>query len=129
MYRNAPVSEEPIAATLRAWTHRSRRTVAPLLTSTLRDCGCWTRERAGNAARFHVLFEIHLHAVDELYWRLIECGLEFDRKGHCELALLCTLGRHSASEPSLRRAVALRLELTFADELGAATSSRKPLYA
>ena len=127
--RKLPGSEGPVAAILRAWTHQSRAVTTPLLATTLRDCGCWTRERAGTAAALHVLFEIPLHMVDELYAGLVECGLEFDRKARCELSMLCTLGRHSQREISLRKIIALRLAVTFADELEPVTLRQSPAYA
>lgn len=117
LYRRVPVVEVPIAAILRAQTYDARAEMTPRLREALDDCGCWTRSRSGSATGLVLLFELSLRSMAELYLALIECGLEFDRKGHCELSMLCTLGRHSAEAESLRRNVTLRLELTFLDEL------------
>ena len=108
---------EAAQATLRALTYRPRPVIVPLLTESLEDCGCWVRERSGGANNLVLRFEISLYAVVELYSCLIECGLEFDRCGHRELALLCTLRRHAIVPDALRRMLNVRLELTFADEL------------
>ncbi|MGI4829388.1 MAG: hypothetical protein ACRYFU_14520 [Janthinobacterium lividum] len=112
------VPEEENVATLRSVTYRPRGVVVPLLSEAFEDCGCWTRERSGTATSLHLRFEVPLHAVTELYSSLVECGLEFDRHGHAELVLLCTLRRHAIVPSALRRLLLVRLELTFADELG-----------
>ena len=120
---SSPASDDVAVATLRAVTYRSRAILVPLVTEAFQECGCWTRERSGTAASLHLRFEMPLHAVSELYSRVIECGLEFDRRGHCELALLCTLRRHAIVPQALRRTLDVRLEITFADELEPATLS------
>ncbi len=128
-FRQVPVAEEPIAATLRALTHGSRAATTCLLTEALSDCGCWTRERSGSATGLALLFELPLRSVAELYLSLIESGLVFDRKGHCELSLLCTLSRHSFQSDALRHSVTLRLELTFVDELQPESLCMTPAHA
>ena len=116
IYRQVPVAEEPTAATLRASTRMARETLTPALSQALSESGCWTRERSGNAAGLVLMLELSLCCIAELYVRLMACGLEFDRKGRQELAMLCTLGRHAQTDENLRRYVMLRLELTFTDE-------------
>ena len=129
IFRKQPVSEETTTATLRALTHQSRTTLAPLLMSTLSKCGCWTRERSGNATGLILLLDLPLHCAAELYLRLIECGLEFDRNGHHELSLLCTLARHLMQPVEVSRSITLRLELTFVDELEPAVHRIIPVMA
>ena len=113
----SPGPEEVAAASLRALTFQPRALVLPLLAEALEDCGCWVRERSGHATGLSLCLEVTLYAVAELYSSLIECGLEFDRRGHGELALLCTLRRHAILPDALRRTFSIRLEVTFADEL------------
>ena len=129
IFRKVPVSEEPTTATLRALTRRPRTLMTPLLISTLNECGCWTRERSGNASGLVLLLELALRSIDELYLRLIECSLEFDRKGHCELSLMCTLARHMTHDDGGNRSIILRLELTFFDELEPAVHRITPVVA
>ena len=115
-----PVSdEEHTVATFRAVSHQRRSRVVPQLTQTLQDCGCWVRERKGSGCGLALTFELSLREIVELYPGLMECGLEFDRRGHCELAMLCTISKHSLAHEALRRYLLLRLEITFADELEA----------
>ncbi len=121
--------DESPTVNLRALSHHSRFAVSPLLTEALQDCGCWTLERSGDASGLCLVFELPLREMSELYPSLIECGLEFDRKGHCELSLLCTLGRHALEREGLRRNVTLRLELTFLDEVEPSLLSASPLHA
>ena len=129
IFQKVPITEEPIAATLRALTHCSRAAMLPLLTEALSDCDCWTRSRSGSVTGMVLVFELPLRTVTELYLSLIECGLVFDRKGHCELHLLCTLGRHAFESEFLRRSVTLRLELTFVDELEPVSLRMQPVCA
>ena len=117
VFRNPPSHLEPPAVTLRAQSHLPRTSVVPLLSQALEDCGCWVQERSGDAAGLYLVFELSLREMDELYPSLVACGLTFDRKGHGELSLLCTLGRHALERGALRRNVTLRLELTFLKEL------------
>lgn len=124
-----PTGEQTPTVTLRALSHHTRAVVSPLLTEALQDCGCWTLERSGDACGLYLLFELPLREMAELYPSLMECGLTFDRKGHGELALLCTLGRHALERKGLRRNVTLRLELTFLDELEATVLKVHPVYA
>lgn len=112
-----PIPEDENVVTLRSVTSRPRSVLVSLLGEAFEDCGCWTRERSGTATSLTLRFEVPLHAVAELYSSLIRCGLEFDRQGHAELVLLCTLRRHAIVPQALRRLLLVRLELTFADEL------------
>ncbi len=116
-------------ATLRALSYDSRAAVDPLLTQALKDCDCWTLERSGDAVRLCLVFELAVRQMIDLYPSLIGCGLEFDRKGHEDLALLCTLGKHVLEQDGLRRHVTLRLELTFVEELEAGLFSVPPRHA
>lgn len=109
--------EDRTVATLRAVSEASRLRVAPLLTEALSDCGCWIRERTGSGSGLALTFELPLREIAELYSSLLECGLGFDRKGHCELAMLCTLSRHAPMHEEMRRHLCLRLEVTFAEEV------------
>ena len=129
IFRKLPVSDEPATATLRALTRQPRTHTAPLLLSTLSQCGCWTRDRSGSATGLVLLLELPLRSTPELYLRLIERGLEFDRQGHRELSLICTLARHMGQEAGANRMVALRLELTFFDELQPAVHRIAPVLA
>lgn len=126
---DAFVDEELPLATLRAVSCHTRCHVSPLLTEALEDCGCWTKQRCGDASGLYTVFEVPLREVAELYPSLLECGLEFDRRAHCELALLCTVGQYALERESMRRNVTLRLELTFLDELDPALRSRSPHQA
>ena len=116
-------------ATLRAVSHNPRSRVGPLLTEALQDCGCWVRERKGSESGLALTFELALRGIAELYPSLMECGLEFDRRAHCELAMLCTLSKHSLVHDGLRKHLSLRLEVTFADELEPGTPCSMPLHA
>ena len=118
--------EEEVMTTLRAVSYQGRSRVGPLLTEALQDCGCWIRERKGSGSGLALSFELPLREIAELYPSLMECGLEFDRRGHCELAMLCTLSKHSPAHEGLRKHLSLRLEVTFADELEAALMYSAP---
>ena len=120
---------DPIVATLRALSRREHRRLSPLLNEVFADCGCWVRERSGTASGLSFVFELRLREMGELYPSLLECGLEFDRKGHAELALLCTLGRYPLEGKGFSKTVTLRLELLFEDEGTASFHVSKPMYA
>ena len=109
------VEDLPLA-TLRAVSLQPRSRTNPLLTEALEDCGCWTAEWCEDAAGLQTVFEGPLREIAELYPSLMECGLEFDRRAHCELALLCTVGQYALEFEGMLRNVTLRLELTFLDE-------------
>ena len=111
------LQEDGFTATLRAVSQGDRAKVSQLLGEALVDCGCWIRHRAGTASGLILVFEAPLRVMSELYPSLLESGLEFDRRGRCELEMLCTLGRYALEREGLSRVVVLRLETTFADEL------------
>lgn len=112
-----PASEPELSATLRAVTYQSRAMVVPLLAEALEDCGCWPRSRSGGVSYLCLRLELPLRAVADLYPSLIECGLELDRSGHRDLAMLCTLHRHAQAPEVLLRTLHLRLDVSFADEM------------
>lgn len=122
-FSNSPPStpcrlqEDGFTATLRAVSYGDRAKVSQLLGEALADCGSWIRHRAGTASSLILVFEAPLRQTSELYPSLLESGLEFDRRGRCELEMLCTLGRYAWEREGLSRVVILRLEVTFADEL------------
>ena len=111
------LQDEGFTATLRAISFGDRAQVSRWLGEALNDCGCWIQHRAGSASGLVLVFEAPVREMPELYPSLMESSLEFDRKGRCELEMLCTLGRYALEREGLSRVVILRLEVTFADEL------------
>ena len=106
-----------LAVTLRSTTYGDRAQVSRLLAEALEDSGCWVQHRAGSASGLILIFEAPLRELPELYPSLLESSLQFDRRGRCELEMLCTLGRYALEREGLSRVVLLRLEVAFADEL------------
>ena len=121
--------DEAFTAMLRAVSHQDRAQVTHLLGETLLDCGCWIQHRAGSASGLILAFEAPLRGMSELYPGLLECGLDFDRRGRCELEMLCTLGRYALEREGLSRLINLRLDLTFADELSPGLRSTLAMHA
>lgn len=128
-HQYVPQPEQPVAATLRALSPENQSVVAPLLAQALEDCGGCVRERSGSAWGLFLTFEVPLRMMSELYGSLMECGLEFDRRGQCELTLLCTLARHAPEPEALRRSICLRLDLTFGEEFDSVSRPAPPVFA
>lgn len=123
------LQEEGFTTTIRAVSHEARSRVGQLLGEALGDCGCWIRHRAGTASGLILIFEAPLRQMSELYPSLLESSLELDRRGRCELEMLCTLGRYALEREGLSRVVILRLEVTFADELHPSLHSTLTMHA
>ena len=114
---SAAMPEQSVVSKLRALSAYPRLRLVPMLNRTLQECACWTRNRCGGPCSLLLELEVGLRTVTELYVSLVECGLEFDRRSHRELAMLCTLEQHTHGT-GRRKMLDLQLELIFEDELG-----------
>jgi hypothetical protein len=103
---------------LRGYTYDDRRIILPALIQAFSTCGGWMLDRQTlPTGRMEFWFEVQLEAAVDLYSALISAGLELTRPGHIDLTALCTLSRHQAALHSAGRAVSVRIEISFLDEI------------
>jgi hypothetical protein len=116
-------SPNPAAGTapdlaVRGYSYEDRKAMLPALAAALAASGCWLHDRkAVSAEQMNYHFELPLHAAEELYSGLVECGLELTRDSHQELLGLCTLGRHHRRQQQPGRVIGVRLEVNFLVEV------------
>ncbi len=106
------------ALDIQGFSYEQRPGLLGELAAVFSTCGGWVLERR-NLSPTNVEFrvEIQLRAVLDLYAALIATGLELTRSGHEALTGLCTRRRHAVLTAELGQVVALRLEITFLDEV------------
>jgi hypothetical protein len=103
---------------IQAFTYEQRHGLLPLLTAAFSNCGGWILERR-TLSPSHMEFrvELQLRAVLDLYAAIIATGVELTRSGHETLTELCTRRKHLRVTADLGQIVAIRLEITFLDDV------------
>ncbi len=103
---------------IQAFTYEQRHGLLPLLTAAFSNCGGWILERR-TLSPSHMEFrvELQLRAVLDLYAAIIATGVELTRSGHETLTELCTRRKHLHVTADLGQIVAIRLEITFLDDV------------
>jgi hypothetical protein len=103
---------------IQAFTYEPSYGLLPDLTAALSNCGGWVLDRktlSPTNMEFHV--EIQLRAVLDLYAAILATGVELTRSGHETLTELCTRRKHLRITAELGQIVALRLEISFLDDI------------
>ncbi len=113
---------------LQSYSYEQRLAVMSALTEQLARCGCWMLERKPlSLTQMEFRFELQLRGVVELYAALLSAGLELTRGSHHDITGLCmlhkhrSLAKHAALPGTLSSVVTVRLEITFLDEISAAS--------
>jgi hypothetical protein len=103
---------------IQGFTYEDRQSLLRVLTSALGACGGWVVERkAISATNMEFRLEIQLRAVLDLYASIIATGVELTRSGHEALTELCTRRKHMRMTAELGQAVAIRLEISFLEDV------------
>ncbi len=103
---------------IQGFSYEERRGLLPALASGFADCGGWVLEckpLSPTAMEFRI--EIQLRAALDLYASIVSSGLELTRSGHLGLTELCTCRKNLASAADLGQVVAIRLEISFLEDL------------
>jgi hypothetical protein len=103
---------------IQGFTYEQRNHLLPDLASAFSNCGGWVIDRkalSANNMEFRV--ELQLRAALDLYAAIIGAGLELTRSGHESFTELCTRRKHLRVTAELGQTVAIRVEITFLDEL------------
>lgn len=103
---------------IQTFSYDDRSDVLPSLTLSFADCGGWVIDRrnlSANLVEFRI--ELQLRSILELYASLISSGLELTRSAHLSLTDLCTCRRNAYASSQLGQVVALRLEITFLEDV------------
>lgn len=103
---------------IQAFTYEQRSGVLPDLTAAFSDCGGWLLARKTlSPTNMEFRVEIQLRAIVDFYAAIVSSGVELTRSGHETLTELCTRRRHRRLAAELGQIVALRLEITFLDDV------------
>jgi hypothetical protein len=103
---------------IQAFTYEQRHGLLPDLTDAFANCGGWLLERKTlSATNMEFRVEIQLGAILDLYAAIIATGVELTRSGHKALTDLCTRRNHLRSNAEIGQIIAIRLEVTFLDDL------------
>lgn len=103
---------------IQAFTYEDRHGMLPALTAALGRCGGWILDRRTvSPTQLEFRVEIQLRAVLDLYGALVEQGVELTRAGHEGLTDLCARRKHVRHSAELGQVVAVRLELSFLDDV------------
>jgi hypothetical protein len=103
---------------IQAFTYEQRHGLLPSLTAAFTNSGGWILDRKTlSATNVEFRVEIQLRAVLDLYAAILSTGVELTRSGHETLTELCTRRNHRRITADLGQTVALRLELTFLDDI------------
>jgi hypothetical protein len=103
---------------IQAFSYQDRHDLLPALTTTLNQCGGWVLDRRTlSPTQLEFRIEIQLRVALELYAALVAHGVEFTRTGHESLTSLCAHHKRIRHTAELGQVVALRLELTFLDDV------------
>jgi hypothetical protein len=103
---------------IQAFTYEQRHGVLPELTAAFGNCGGWMLGRKTiSPTNMEFRIEIQLRAILDLYAAIIATGVELTRAGHESLTELCTRRKHLRLTADLGQIVAIRLEITFLDDV------------
>jgi hypothetical protein len=103
---------------IQAFTYEQRHGLLPSLIAAFTNCGGWILDRKTlSATNIEFRIEIQLRAVLDLYAAILSAGVELTRSGHETLTELCTRRKHLRITADLGQTVAIRLELTFLDDI------------
>ena len=103
---------------IQGFTYEERHGLLPELTTAFSNCGGWLLERKTlSPTNMEFRVEIQLLAVLDLYAAIIATGVELTRAGHEALTELCTRRQHLRLPADLGQIVAIRLEISFLDDI------------
>ena len=103
---------------IQGFTYEERHGLLPELTTAFSNCGGWVLERKTlSPTNMEFRIEIQLLAVLDLYAAIIATGVELTRAGHEALTELCTRRQHLRLAAELGQIVAIRLEISFLDDI------------
>lgn len=115
--RTSSSSHGGLSLDVRCTSYQERRETLPNLLDAVSHCGGWVLDRqALPCGRIEFWFEFPLRAAIELYGSVIASGLEPNRVGHRDIAMLCTLLKNMQPGAARGRLVTLRLEIAFLDQ-------------
>ena len=103
---------------IHGFTYEQRHGLLPTLTTAFSNCGGWMLERKTlSSSNMEFRIEIQLRAALDLYAAFAAHGVELTRAGHEGLTDLCTRRNHLRSNAEIGQIIAIRLEVTFLDDL------------
>ena len=103
---------------IQGFTYEQRHGLLPDLTVAFSNCGGWVIERKTiSPTNMEFRIEIQLLAVLDLYAAIVATGVELTRAGHEALTELCTRRQHLRLAAELGQIVAIRLEISFLDDI------------
>jgi hypothetical protein len=103
---------------IQGFTYEERHGLLPVLTTAMGNCGGWVLERKTlSPTNMEFRLEIQLGAILDLYASIIATGVELTRSGHEALTEQCTRCKHLRMRAELGQVVAIRLEISFLDDL------------
>jgi hypothetical protein len=103
---------------IQGFTYEDRYGLLPELTAALGNCGGWVLGRktlSPTTMEFRV--EIQLRSILDLYASIVGSGVELTRSGHEALTEQCTRRKHVRATAELAQVVAVRLEISFLDDV------------
>lgn len=115
---NTPGGKSMDSLNIQAFTYEQRHSLLLSLTCAFSTCGGWVVDRktlSPTSMEFQV--EIQLRAALDLYAAILATGVELTRAGHEAFTELCTRRKHLSLSAELGRVVAIRLEITFLDDV------------
>jgi hypothetical protein len=103
---------------IQGFTYEQRHNLLPDLTAAFGNCGGWVLERKTlSPTNMEFRVEIQLRSAVDLYAAIVSTGVELTRSGHGALTELCTRRQHIRITPDLAQIAAIRLEITFLDDI------------
>jgi hypothetical protein len=103
---------------IQAFTYEQRHGLLADLIAAFSDCGGWVLERKTlSPTNVEFSIEIQLRAILDLYAAIVATGIELTRSGHDTFTELCTRRKHLRIATELGQIVAIRLEISFLDDL------------
>jgi hypothetical protein len=103
---------------IQAFTYEQRNQLLPELNAAFGACGGWVLDRRTlSPTNMEIQVELQVRAVLDLYAAIVGTGLELTRAGHETFTELCTRRKHRRISAELGQTIALRLEITFLDEV------------
>jgi hypothetical protein len=112
---------------IQGFSYAERYGLLPTLTSAFADCGGWILDRKTlSPTTMEFRIEIQLRAVVDLYSSILASGLELTRGGHLGLTHLCTCRKNLATPADLGQIVAIRIEISFLEDVTLQSVFAKP---